>query len=342
MNSNARAFSTRLAELLSNERSAMVSFLLALADFDSQKLWAELGHNGLFAYLKSELQLSDGAAYSRMKAAELIRRFPAILEPLRDGRLCMTTLTELSKVITEENWAEVLPQFYGCSKRDAQMVRVQIAPEIAPPMRDVIVPLKPLRLGEVTRVATCQSSVEAAVGLQLRPGEVTESHAYLVRPDEMKPVTTKLFRVGFTASDRFQKKFERVRDELAHQFPGGDMEEIFEAGLDLLLEKAAKRRGEVKNPRPPNPEQQPLPSRQLPSAVKREVWKRDQGKCQWPLESGGICGETRRLQFDHKTPWALGGESTVEGTRLLCQAHNLIAAEQVFGADVMAKYRRSG
>jgi hypothetical protein len=73
--------------------------LLALADFDQRRLWVELGHASLFSFLHRELGLSTGAAYHRKIAAELVHRFPAVVEPLRDGRLCITSVIELAKVL---------------------------------------------------------------------------------------------------------------------------------------------------------------------------------------------------------------------------------------------------
>ena len=70
--SNARDLADRLAELLSREHSAMAEFLVALADFDRQRAWAELGYSGLFWFLHRELGLSKGAAHYRKVAADLI------------------------------------------------------------------------------------------------------------------------------------------------------------------------------------------------------------------------------------------------------------------------------
>ncbi|HSN14634.1 MAG TPA: HNH endonuclease, partial [Anaeromyxobacteraceae bacterium] len=106
--SSAREYADRLADLLSHERSAMAEFLLALADFDRQKLWERLGHTGLFPFLHRELGMSKAAAFYRKTAAELVQRFPEIVEPLKDGRLCITAIAEVAKVITPENRAEVL------------------------------------------------------------------------------------------------------------------------------------------------------------------------------------------------------------------------------------------
>jgi hypothetical protein len=52
----------------------MAEFLVALADFDRRRLWRELGHASLFAFLHRELGLSAGAAFFRKTAAELIQR----------------------------------------------------------------------------------------------------------------------------------------------------------------------------------------------------------------------------------------------------------------------------
>ncbi|HSN15735.1 MAG TPA: hypothetical protein VLT61_13970, partial [Anaeromyxobacteraceae bacterium] len=40
----------------------------------------------------------------------------------------------------------------------------------------------------------------------------------------------------------FTEKLEAARDALSHSHPGADVEAILEAGLDLLIERAAKRK----------------------------------------------------------------------------------------------------
>ena len=65
--STARELTNHLARLLRQEQGAMADFLLALADFDREKLWRELGHTSLFYYLHRELRLSmrKGPALNR-------------------------------------------------------------------------------------------------------------------------------------------------------------------------------------------------------------------------------------------------------------------------------------
>lgn len=55
----------------------------------------------------------------------------------------------------------------------------------------------------------------------------------------------------------------------------------------------------------------------IPTKVKQEVWKRDQGKCVQ-------CGSTTDLHFDHVIPHSKGGTSiTAENIQILCAKHNL-------------------
>src|SRR5262249_9783872 len=121
---NAKSASEQLAKLLDCERNAMVEFLIALAEFDRERHWVELGFASLFAYLHDALGMSTSSAYYRKTIAELIQQFPEIVEPLRDGRLCITVACELAKVLTRENIDEQLPRFFHRSKREAKVLAV--------------------------------------------------------------------------------------------------------------------------------------------------------------------------------------------------------------------------
>ncbi|HER34880.1 MAG TPA: HNH endonuclease [Halothiobacillaceae bacterium] len=56
--------------------------------------------------------------------------------------------------------------------------------------------------------------------------------------------------------------------------------------------------------------------------------------------SGRRCNSRVRLQIDHIVPFSRGGRHNPSNLRLLCSAHNLLAAEQAYGRDVMAGYAR--
>ena len=64
-------------------------------------------------------------------------------------------------------------------------------------------------------------------------------------------------------------------------------------------------------------------SRTIPTSVKVEVWRRDQGKCV-------LCGSMKNLHFDHDVPYSKGGSSiTAQNVRLLCAKHNLSKSDRI-------------
>jgi hypothetical protein len=150
----ARDFTHRLAGLLRREHAAMADFLVALADFDRRRLWLELGHASLFYFLHRELGLSKGAAFYRKTAAELVQRFPEIVEPLRDGRICITSVVHLATVLTPENREEMLPRFFHRSRREALEIAAAIRPAAAAPRRDMVTAYRAAAAGAITEMAT--------------------------------------------------------------------------------------------------------------------------------------------------------------------------------------------
>ena len=63
--------------------------------------------------------------------------------------------------------------------------------------------------------------------------------------------------------------------------------------------------------------------RAIPAAVKREVWRRDRGRCRYvDRTSGRRCGSQHLLQIDHVVPYARGGAAEPNNLRLLCAAHH--------------------
>lgn len=157
-------------------------------------------------------------------------------------------------------------------------------------------------------------------------------------------MTAQLSRLHVTVSRDFLAKLEAARLALSHSVPNATIEDVLEAGLDLVLSRDTKRKGLVAKPRLVARDDQPAPvtvSRYVPADIRRAVWKRDGGECQWPVESGGICGSRLRPELDHIRPYAKGGPTTVDNLRVLCGFHNELAARQEYG-DVAVDRHRTG
>ncbi len=262
----ARQLRDALKVLLRSEQVAMAEFLVALADFDRRRGWESLGHATFFAFLHFEMGLSNSAAFYRMSAARLIQRIPELMEPLANGRLCLSTTAELAKVVTEENWTEVAPRFFGLSAREAREIVAELQPRESPPLREVVTSLAPPRtslgLPQSAALPLMASQPGASTGApsgnltntdpeSLLTSEVESTHPARDLPprDEVEPLTAELRRLHVTVSKQFLRKLEAARDGLSHVVPGASAERVLEAALDLLLEKQARSRGQVKKPR---------------------------------------------------------------------------------------------
>jgi hypothetical protein len=205
-------------------------------------------------------------------------------------------------VATEENLAAVLPRFYGLSKQEALELAAELKPRTSVPTRTVVTRVQPSR--PVDPVAEVKQTVP-----EIRPGELWEPRTGVERTEVertvVEPMTATSSRMHVTVSREFLALLEEAKAGDSHRRPAASDEEVLTAALELLIEMQAKRKACV------------------PAKVKREVVKRDEGKCQWKAADGSVCGATVRLEIDHVIPRRKGGPSTVENCRVLCKSHNI-------------------
>ena len=317
---NAREWSFRISELARREHSALADLLLAVAEFDGQDVYRQLGYSSLFDFLHREVGLSRGSAYYRQVGARMIRRFPEVEGPVRDGKLCITTVSELAKVMTEENRAEVLPMFFGLSRQEAKQLVARLRPLELVPRRTIVTEIPIMAPMESAPAESAPAIVQPVGRSVTHPGR--DALVPLQPRTLVEPMTSTETRIHITVSPEFVALLKKAKTGQSHVQPNATDEQVLTAGLQLLIEKQEKRKASV------------------PAKVKREVRKRDQGKCQWKLESGGVCGSEVRLEIDHVVPRGRGGPSTAKNCRVLCRAHDLEAAREAYGDQVMDRYTK--
>jgi hypothetical protein len=277
------------------ERHAVADLIRSLMELDSRRLYLGESCASLYTFCTQVLGLCESAAYNRIEVARAARRVPAILAALEDGSLTLTNARLLSPHLTEANHPEILTAARYKSKR---------------------------QVGEL--VATLTPRPDAPPELHVLP-EGAEQR------DHIGALSTERYRIQFTIGRETRDKLQEVQDLLRHSIRNGDLEEIFDRALTLLLKNAQRQRfadtcsGRLERP--------PAPStRYLRAGLRRAVWRRDQGRCAF-VGANGRCTETTLLQFHHKIPFAVGGPSTVDNIELRCAAHNHYEAELFFGAD---------
>ncbi len=155
------------------------------------------------------------------------------------------------------------------------------------------------------------------------------------RASRIEPLAAHRYKVQFTADAELKSKLELARDLMRHVHPSGDFGLIIGCALDLLIENLMKSRfgagARRKAPPKARPSNTAKPSGYVGRAVRRSVLERDGLRCSWVDERGARCDSRAWLEHDHRRPRAKGGSAKPDNVRLLCRAHNHLAAEREFG-----------
>jgi hypothetical protein len=316
---------TTVKTLVADERQATAQLIAALAELDVRRLSLGEGCSSLFAYCTQVLHLSEHAAYGRIEAARVARRFP-IVSPSGPGSITLTTIGLLSAHLNPENHRDLLEQARHKRRREVELIMAALRP--LPPVPSTIRKLPtttttPARQ-EITRplgdVASSLPDMSAPPAAQPRQRPV------------VVPLTPEQYKVQFTVSRETHDKLRRAQDLLRHSIPDGDPGVIFDRALTLLLDSVVKSKLAAST-RPASAPRVCAPrSRHIPAALKRRVWQRDGGRCAF-VGRQGRCTERGFLEFHHIVPYAEGGDATIGNIQLRCRSHNSYEAERWFGVD---------
>ncbi len=321
----------RVKSLAQGEREATAALIAHLAELGERRLYLAEGCSSLFTYCTQVLHLSEHAAYGRIQAARVVRRFPVILEMLEDGSLNLTSVGLLATHLTQDNYRELLDMARHKSKRQVEELLALLHPQ--PPVASAVrrLPTAPHTAAappppdDVTASLLTDDGQHATADLP--PPAPTPPRA---RPAVVTPMAPQRYKVQFTASAETVEKLQLAQALLRHQIPDGDPAAIIDRALTALLENLTKQKLAATD-RPRGSSGTAPRSRHIPAAVRRAVWLRDGGRCAFVSRQGRRCTEGSFLEFHHVAPYAAGGGPTVDNIQLRCRAHNGYEAELYFG-----------
>ena len=269
---------------------------------------AQLSDRGLLA------AVSRAAADERHAAVELLR--------LDQGALTMTTLALLRPHLTGDNHDGLLQAARHKTRREVEEQIARLAPK--PDARPVVRRLPaPVPTGDPAPAARLLDRLVETPAPGLAPA-----------PDppaaRLAPLAENRYLLRVTISAGTQRKLRQAQDLLRHTIPTGDHAAILDRALTLLVDqlerqKFAQARRVRSAIRPGRTDR-----RHIPAAVRRDVWRRDGGRCAFEGPQGR-CRETGRLEFHHLVPFADGGATDSSNLALRCRAHNAFESEQLFG-----------
>jgi hypothetical protein len=253
-------------------------------------------------------------------------------------------------------------------KKDAPTVvrklPAPMGPSVARPQADLEIPAlaggtATTALGEAEPATGGgpQCAPESMASREARPTPVYMEEAPTARA-VVEPLSPERYKVQFTADAETHRALGQAQELLRHRIPDGDPAKVLKLALNVLVEKLMQEKfGKTSRPRKRNAVS-PLPglagmggsangdgsgkpkisdkpiarkqSRHIPAEVRREVWRRDEGKCAFVGATGKRCGQRGWLEFHHVHPYALGGPATVENIQLRCRAHNAYEGQLAF------------
>jgi len=326
--------------------------LVSLIEVEERRLHLTAACSSLFDFCVRRLGMAEGFAFRRITAARVVRQFPQLLGLIETGRLHLSTVVQLRPHLTEGNVDELVGEAMGKSRAEVDLILARRAPK--PDVPDRIEPL-----GGAGAVGASSAGGAASGGQTLLPGAAVASTPGA--PAHVRARVDALsegrFRVQLTASEELRAKLERARDLMSHRNPSMELAVVVEAGLDLLLAKLEK---EVLGQTKPRAKSKKMTCKktatsapasaagsagsesgsrsgssdgEIDAAAKREAFARDGAQCTFTDAEGHRCPARAFLELDHRKPRARRGPGHPDNLRVLCRAHNLLHAEQVFGKE---------
>ena len=328
---------TAVKRLAAHERHATARLIAHLAEIDARRLYLGEGCSSLFTYCTQVLHLSEHAAYARIEAARAARKFPTILEAIASGALNLTAVTLIAPHLTADNIARVIAAATHKTKRDVEELVAALRPQ--PPVPPSVRKLPQTTKGYSPQPAAVHTDFPVrhnagaphAAALVVEASGAGEGQSAVQRVPQaaIRPLAPEQYLVKFTASRAMHEKLREAQELLRHQVPSGDLAEIFDRALTLLLAELRKTR-HAATARPHSSHRSSDTGRYVAAAVKREVWARDGGRCAF-VGAAGRCTERGFLEYHHVIPFADGGQTDGSNLQLRCRAHNGFEAERWSG-----------
>jgi 5-methylcytosine-specific restriction endonuclease McrA len=162
-----------------------------------------------------------------------------------------------------------------------------------------------------------------------------------------KPVVAlspRRYKIEITVDQDTHDQLRMLEDLLSHQHARTDPAAIVSRALDLLLTETLKKKAAITDrPRRKRDSNDSQPetarTRAIPAATRREVWRRDAGRCAFTDDRGNRCSGTRALEYHHIRPYGKGGGHQADNIALRCWAHNQHQADLDFGREFMDRKR---
>ena len=296
-----------LNKLVASSRNVVADLLAHLAEVDARDLYLAESCSSMFHYCTEVLHFSEATAFHRIHVARAARRFPILLEHVRQGRIHLAGLSLLVPHLTPSNHVELLSLAHHKSKRAIERLLADRAPRAD--VQALVQKLPETRTVSARPETQDSRRADEPTALARAPrAQASPLPAARSRNSAPEPLGNRRYKIQFTASQQLCDKLREAQGLLRHQLSDGDLAQVFDRALTLLIAEARRRKfAETSRSRSRAKEPARGATRHTPAEIKRTVAVRDH---------------------------------SVEGIELRCREHNSYAAIRDYGRDHMARFQR--
>lgn len=344
----------RLDALCAGNKRLLAELLAHLGEVDARGVWRDLGYGSMFAYCLERLGISEPSTWRRLHAARMCRRVPSLLGMIERGEVHLSTLAMVNAKLPDDRCEQLLAQIAGKSKKKAERILASADPK--PDVETSIRKLperKPSEEGarlfseraETTSEGSTASPQSGSSAPEASPvdcdhrSDLAEAAQLAMTPAprvRISALSQYSDKIVFTMSKETREQLERAAELMMHANPTGDLAVVIERAIKELLRKLeARQLGKTSRPRKAKPGL--VKVGYVPRATRREVFARDGSQCTYIGPEGKRCSARRFLHLDHIKPRGRRGTEESSNLRVRCKAHNALYAEQVYGADYVAR-----
>jgi hypothetical protein len=156
------ALLSEVERLVKADRVLGATLLVHLGEVDARKLYLARGYSSMFEYCRSALGMSEAEAYLRMRAADVGRRFPLVLERFGSGGVHLSAIKLLAPHLTQDNHVQLLDRVRGMTKREIEVLVAELAPKPDVPARMRKLPERAVKPVAAFDFATVRASTVAS------------------------------------------------------------------------------------------------------------------------------------------------------------------------------------
>lgn len=325
----------RMEKLVRTERKITHLVLLYICEIEERKLYADLGYDGMYAYLTKGLGYSDGSAYRRLQSARLLKKIPSVAEKIEEGSLNLTQLTQVQKCL------QMSSQNMQRPSKDA----VALGNNSDVSKENV----------SIEKVSALLSKIENKNSFETQKTLATEMDLPIQSHEKIRPQKDDSVRIELTLTAEQFAELEMAKSLLSHICPQATWAEVISMVVSKYNKSKLEGRGKLSGESVSSSKFQQVDasnstavattlavakeknngngrtSRKYISLEKRRyLLKKARYCCEYrDHQTGTRCRSQFQLEIDHCKPVAFGGTDELKNLRILCRTHNAQMARKM-------------